>query len=119
MNAKIKFEKVSKTKLASTDGKACQSISVLNDISFSVNAGEIFTILGPSGAGKTTILRLINRLEDPDSGTIYLNEEPILQSEVISLRRKVGFVFQLPALFDATVEDNIGYGLKLFHHQFQ
>lgn len=115
METTIKFENISKTKLASIDTQQPQTISVLKDISFSVNSGEIFAILGPSGAGKSTILRLINRLEDPDSGTIYLSSQPIHLMDVVSLRRKVGIVFQLPALFDATVEDNIGFGLKLFH----
>jgi putative ABC transport system ATP-binding protein len=111
----IKFVHISKTKLTTAAEQQPQSIPVLKDISFSMDRGEIFAILGPSGAGKTTILRLINRLEDPDFGTIYLNDQPIHLMDVVSLRRKVGIVFQLPALFDAPVEDNIGYGLKLFH----
>jgi putative ABC transport system ATP-binding protein len=116
MKAALNFDQISKTKITGTKGKQQQSISVLRDITFAVNPGEIFAILGPSGAGKSTILRLINRLEDPKSGTIYLNDQPIQGLDIISLRRKIGMVFQLPALFDDTVEDNIGYGLKLFHN---
>lgn len=86
---------------------------LLRDINFTVDEGLIFTIMGPSGAGKSTLLTLLNRLEEPSAGQILLDGTPITQLEVVNLRRRVGMVFQTPALFPMTVEQNICYGPNL------
>lgn len=87
--------------------------AVLHDISFSVAAGEALVILGPSGGGKSTLLRCINRLEEPPSGQIYLDGVDITALPVTDLRRRVGMVFQKTAAFEGTVADNICTGPRL------
>jgi putative ABC transport system ATP-binding protein len=62
--------------------------------------------VGPSGAGKSTLLRLLNRLADPDRGVIRFAGRPLVDYDVLELRRTVALVPQLPALLDGTVEDN-------------
>ena len=61
---------------------------ILENISITINEGEIYTIIGPSGAGKSSLLRLINRLEEKDQGSIYIDGKDIDGYDVISLRRR-------------------------------
>jgi len=83
----------------------------LNDISFTVNAGEYFVLLGLSGAGKSLLLELIAGLETPDSGQIFLKGEDITHKKI--QKRKVGIVFQDLALFPhLSVLENIRFPLK-------
>ena len=72
-------------------------------------------IVGPSGVGKSTLLRLLNRLADPASGTIRYRGRDAREHDVLSLRRDVGLVAQLPALLDGTVAENVLYGARLAH----
>ena len=88
-------------------------VGILHDVSFKVDRGELFTVLGPSGSGKSTLLRCINRLVEPDAGVVLLDGEPASGLPVQELRRRVGMVFQTPALFDGTVLDNVLYGPRL------
>jgi phospholipid/cholesterol/gamma-HCH transport system ATP-binding protein len=77
---------------------------ILKDVSFQVNKGEIFTILGGSGSGKTTITKCIVGLFKPTSGTIKVFGENLTQInplELNGLRREIGYVFQGAALFDS------------------
>jgi spermidine/putrescine transport system ATP-binding protein len=84
---------------------------VLNNVSLSVEPGEIFTILGPSGCGKTTLLRIVAGLELPDKGTILLNADDITKRP--ASRRPINTVFQSYALFPhLNVFDNVAFGLK-------
>ncbi len=84
----------------------------LKNISLKVPTGELVALLGPSGCGKTTLLRIIAGLEQPDSGTVYLDEKDTTFESVRS--RNVGFVFQHYALFrHMTVFDNVAFGLKV------
>lgn len=76
-------------------------------------AGNVTAIVGPSGAGKSTLLRAINRLIEPTEGEVYLNGEPTSGMDPLELRRRVGMVFQLPALFGKTVEEATLYGARL------
>ena len=76
-------------------------------------AGAITSIVGPSGAGKSTLLRAINRLIEPTSGEVYMDGEPTSGMDPLLLRRRVGMVFQLPALFGDSVEEAILYGPRL------
>jgi len=83
--------------------------SIIDDFSFRFEQGKIYTILGPSGAGKTSLLRLFNRLDEPSSGELILCEQNYRSYDPCDLRRRVGFLFQAPYLFPGTVEDNILY----------
>ena len=82
---------------------------VLDRFNLSVESGEVVALVGRSGAGKSTILKLINRLLDPDSGDVYLEGAPARAWEPIKLRRRVGYVLQDVGLFPhMTVAGNIG-----------
>lgn len=83
---------------------------ILRDITISVPPGSITAIIGPSGSGKSSLLRCINRLWEPPPASIYLDGTDITAMDVLDLRRRVGMLFQAPALFEGTVNDNIGYG---------
>lgn len=108
MNKKLRLENIRKT--ASNKGKI---LSILKDISADIGTGDIFTIVGPSGSGKSTLLRLMNRLSDPTAGRILLDGIDTKSINVLSLRRRVGMVFQSPVVFEGTVRDNIQYAEKL------
>ena len=85
---------------------------VLDDISFDVDEGEIVVLLGASGSGKTTILRIVAGLESPDSGSVVLHGADV--TTVPARLRGTGVIFQSYALFPKmNVEQNIAYGLKL------
>lgn len=89
---------------------------VLRGISFRVTGGETLCILGGSGVGKSTILRLILRLQRPDAGCIYVEGTDVVsadEDEVLELRQRMGMVFQGSALFDSlTVLDNVAFPLR-------
>ena len=86
--------------------------SVLEDIHFDVAEGEILVLLGASGSGKTTILRIIAGLEQPYTGRVMLHGKDV--TDLPARERGVGVIFQSYALFPKmTVEKNIGYGLKI------
>jgi osmoprotectant transport system ATP-binding protein len=88
--------------------KHYNSIKAVDNISFEVKEGETLVLLGTSGCGKTTTLRMINRLIEPSSGSIFLNNENILRQPVESLRRGIGYVLQHHGLFPHyTVAENI------------
>ncbi|MDD5934525.1 MAG: ABC transporter ATP-binding protein [Clostridiales bacterium] len=92
--------------------KSFDDHKVLNGISIQVKQGEFVTLLGSSGCGKTTTLRIIAGLESPDAGTIYLHGEDITKLD--PNKRDVNTIFQSYALFPhMNVEANIGYGLKI------
>ena len=81
---------------------------VLKDISFNINKGELVSIIGASGCGKTTTLKMINRLINPSSGQILIDGENIATKDIIKLRRNVGYVIQQTGLFPhMTVRENI------------
>jgi len=86
------------------DGK-----SIISDLSLSIARGETFVLLGQSGSGKTTALKLINRLLQETSGTVQVDGRPTLDWELVSLRRHIGYVIQEGGLFPHfTVEKNVG-----------
>ncbi|MCY3779588.1 MAG: phosphate ABC transporter ATP-binding protein [Chloroflexi bacterium] len=87
--------------------------TVLRDISLDVPAGELLVVIGPSGGGKSSLLRCINRLNDIDSGAIDLDGRSIYGLPVTELRRKVGMMFQKTAAFEGSVADNISFGARL------
>lgn len=83
---------------------------ILQDINLEIPLSTVFTILGPSGSGKTSLLRLINRLADPTSGEILFDGKPLQSFEPTQLRRRVGYIFQVPTMLSGTVADNLTYG---------
>ncbi len=92
--------------------KAFSGVRVVRDVSFTVAEGQLVALLGPSGGGKSTILRIVAGLEDPDAGSVVLGDRHV--ERVPARERGIGFVFQHYALFPhMTVGDNIGFGLKV------
>ena len=90
---------------------------MLKGIDFEVNAGEIFVIMGPSGSGKSVLLRQLIGLEEPDTGEVFIEGQPI-QSPDISSRYRVAMVFQSGALLTSmTVAENVGFYLT--EHQLK
>jgi ABC-type multidrug transport system ATPase subunit len=86
---------------------------ILAGVDALVPAGEVTAVVGPSGAGKSTLLRAINRLIEPTSGEVYLDGESTCSLDPLELRRRVGMVFQIPALFGVSVEEAVLYGARL------
>ena len=92
--------------------KRFKKARVLEDVSFDVAEGESLVLLGASGSGKTTILRIIAGLEQPDTGKVSLHGKDV--TDMPARERGVGVIFQAYALFPRmTVEKNIAYGLKI------
>jgi D-methionine transport system ATP-binding protein len=86
---------------------------LLQDISFTIDDRDRAVIIGASGAGKTSLLRLLNRLQQPTAGYIYFNSQPIEQVPVVRLRRQVVLVPQEPKLLGMRVWDTLAYPLNL------
>lgn len=88
--------------------KAYKTQRVLTDVNFTIDKGELVTIIGESGCGKTTLLKMINRLIKPSSGAITIHGENIRNMDEVALRRKIGYVIQQTGLFPhMTVQENI------------
>jgi len=103
----IAFKHVSK----SFDGGR---IHAVDDVSLEVAEGEFLAIVGSSGSGKTTLMRLANRLIAPDAGHIAIAGEDVAQVDPITLRRRIGYVFQSGGLFPhMSIKDNIGITPRL------
>jgi ATP-binding cassette, subfamily B, bacterial len=83
---------------------------VLKNVSFAIGAGQVAAIVGPSGTGKTTIISLIPRFYDPQSGTVKIDGVDIRKYTIKSQREQISFVLQETLLFRASVWDNIAYG---------
>lgn len=84
--------------------------SALDDFSFTVDPGETVALIGPSGAGKTTVLQLLLRFYDPNSGEIRFDGTALIDQPLSSLRESIGFVSQESVVFSDSVEANIRYG---------
>lgn len=88
--------------------------SVLNNFTLSIPQGKIITIIGPSGCGKTTLLKMVNRLIEPDVGSIIIDGSDIKGLDPVQLRRNIGYVIQQIGLFPhMTIEENISIVSRL------
>ena len=97
----IRFEHVIKS-----FGENC----ILDDFSLQVREGEFLTVIGTSGCGKTTMLKLINGLLTPDAGRIFVEGKDLAGADLVALRRRIGYVIQNGGIFPhMTVEKNITY----------
>ncbi|MFW6269264.1 MAG: ABC transporter ATP-binding protein [Bacillota bacterium] len=83
---------------------------VLKDINFKINPGETTAIMGETGSGKSTLVRLIPRLYEVNSGKILIDDTDIKQYDKNTLRKQIGFILQETLLFSGTIRENIGYG---------
>ncbi len=91
--------------------KSFGSKEVLKNVTLAINRGEIFALLGPSGAGKTTLLRILDFFEKPKSGAIVFDGMQLNFHDTKKIRKKMSLLFQTPAVFNASVFDNVAYGL--------
>lgn len=86
---------------------------IVREASFALRAGEVVAITGASGAGKSSVLRLLNRLDEPTAGRVWLEDADANGLPVRELRRRVGMVMQQANLFPGTVAENVRYGPAL------
>lgn len=101
MNAVIEFKDIK---------KVYGDTTVVNRFSLTIAKGEFITMIGSSGCGKTTILKMINGLVIPDEGTVLVSGKDIRNEDLIALRRNIGYAIQGSVLFPhMTVEENISY----------
>ncbi|MDS0280565.1 ABC transporter ATP-binding protein [Haloarcula onubensis] len=83
---------------------------VLDDVSFEVAGGDTVALVGPTGAGKSTVMKLLLRMYDPDDGAVRIDGQDLQDVQITSVRRAIGYVSQETFLFYGSVRDNIAYG---------
>ncbi len=91
-------------------GREVEGTAIVNDVSVEARQGEVLAIFDPSGSGKSSFLRLLNRLDEPTGGTVFLDGLDYRELPPRELRRRVGMVLQSPYLFSGTVAYNIRFG---------
>jgi ATP-binding cassette subfamily B protein len=106
------LEKISEISLKNVSFGYVKGETVLENVSFSITAGKTLAVVGPTGSGKTSIINLIIRFYDPESGRVLLNGVDIKKIYTPYLRAKIALVTQDPFLFSETVRDNIGLGKR-------
>lgn len=90
-----------------------EEINILENVSAHFPGGTITALVGPSGSGKSSLLRLLNRLDEPTRGRVFWQGKPLSEIPVRELRRQVGMLFQSPVLFPGTVQENLFYGPRI------
>jgi len=113
----ISLQNITKYKWTKQENGNSVKLTVLNNISFDTCGNDIHAIIGPSGSGKTTLLRLLNKLESPDEGRIFLDGQDITNIPPRVLRKDVGMVFQVPALFQGSIRENLSFGPRLYNSE--
>lgn len=91
-------------------GRTANGQVLVTDISIAVERGDVLAVVGPSGSGKSSFLRLLNRLDEPTNGRVYLEGQDTREIAPRVLRQRLGMVMQSANLFAGTVADNIRYG---------
>src|SRR5262249_16000980 len=91
---------------------AYNGVPVLHDINLRIPQGSSLAIVGPTGAGKTTLVSLIPRIYDADPGTVLIDGRPVREYPLEGLRRSIGFVLQETFLFSESVRENIAFGVE-------
>lgn len=91
-------------------GRRVGELWIVQDVSLEVRRGELLGLVGPSGSGKSSLLRLLNRLDEPTSGTVFLAGQDYRQVAPRELRRRIGMVTQRPFLFPGDVAANLRFG---------
>ena len=91
-------------------GRSVPGKVLVTGATFEVRKGETLAIVGPSGSGKSSLLRLLNRLDEPTTGTVFVDGTDYRQIPPQALRRRVGMVLQRPFLFPGKVADNLQFG---------
>ncbi|AHE56660.1 ATP-binding cassette domain-containing protein [Sphingomonas sanxanigenens] len=95
-------------------GKAFGAIAAVDDVTLTIAAGSFVALVGASGSGKSTLLKTINRLVEPDRGTVSIDRRPVGEGPAFRLRRRIGYVFQNVGLFPhMSVAENIAIGLRI------
>lgn len=95
--------------------KAFKKVQALNDVSFHAEKGELFGIIGPDGAGKTTLFRIMTTLTIPDNGSVLINNRSILK-DYMEIRKNIGYMPGRFALYqDLTVEENLNFFASVFN----
>ena len=94
------------------------TVKILKDISFTVQKKEIIALLGPSGSGKSSLLKSINMLNTPSCGQIKYHNNDIQEISPMALRKKIGYVLQKPTLFGNDVMENLKYPCELHQKVF-
>ncbi len=84
--------------------------TLVHDVNLELYPREVLAVVGPSGSGKSSLLRLLNRLDEPTEGTVYVRGVDYRTIPPRELRRRVGMVMQFPYLFPGTVADNVRFG---------
>ncbi|BCR05542.1 phosphate ABC transporter ATP-binding protein [Desulfuromonas versatilis] len=96
-------------------GRDGNPVEILKGVSCEVFAGEILALVGPSGGGKSTLVRLLNRLEEPSAGSILLDGEDLRQMDPLQVRRRIGMVLQKPYMFPGSAGENLLKAFSLRH----
>ncbi|MDC0369260.1 ABC transporter ATP-binding protein/permease [Opitutales bacterium] len=109
INGKLEFNNVSFHYPVLEEGKK-KHATAIDCMNLTINPGEVVAIVGPSGAGKTTLAGLLNRLHDPTSGIVLLDGKDLRDLSLVELREAIASVPQKPFLFDDTIEENIRLG---------